>query len=538
MEQCYIKLKYGFSIYICGREDENMNKKIVLMSLMLLLASSVFLGMRPSSAQQTLKVGIIGPYYLPQWHENQGGMQGGAKLAMWDINAAGGINVGGTKYQIQVVEADEGAYNPLTGTYDPDKARSEIRRLLYTEGCKFIIGGFRTEVTTILIEETMDYNEAHPGEEVIFLINGASTDWLVSGVGTDYARYKWLFRINPVNSTMLFKNILGYLIGYLIPYKLKPMYGNVKYGYILEDLEWTVGIGQYLQYVGLGNDTTFVYGGRTPPGTTNFVPYLDEAASLGVRLICIAYTLPDAIYLVSQWAAGEYPFLLVGIDVFGQRGDYPTLSGGKCEYEIFEDFSGTRSAITPLAVKFWDNFVGNFSAPPIYTAWGAYNGLLSLKNALETAGTLNPSALVPVFEALETLVLNGKAKFTGTHDVYSVTYGPLWPDGYTRAMMVQWVNKGGTVGFVKEVVCPIDQSYSRKTRIPAWVYELSDVDLDFNGAVDIRDVARAARAFASEPGNPRWDPETDVIVDGKIDIRDIAMIARNFGKKAPQWPLP
>jgi hypothetical protein len=134
------------------------------------------------------------------------------------------------------------------------------------------------------------------------------------------------------------------------------------------------------------------------------------------------------------------------------------------------------------------------------------------------------------------MVLNGKAKFTENHDVFSMSYGPTWPDGYTRAMMVQWIKKDST--WVKNVVSPVDQVYSQKTRIPPWMYSLSDWDLNFDGVVDIRDISTAGRAFGSTPGNPRWAMEADINLDGVVDIRDISAIGRNFGKSAPVWPLP
>jgi thermitase len=55
-------------------------------------------------------------------------------------------------------------------------------------------------------------------------------------------------------------------------------------------------------------------------------------------------------------------------------------------------------------------------------------------------------------------------------------------------------------------------------------------DLNHDGKVDVKDVAAAAAAFGSYPGQPRWNPTADVNQDGKIDIRDIAFIAKNFGK--------
>lgn len=520
-----------------------MNRKAVLMVVLLLLAPLVTIGVvaiRPAKAVETLKVGVIGPYGLPQWHKEQGGMEGGALLAMMD--GLGKINIGGTEYQIELMFADEHAY-PL----DEYAAYSEAMALCEA-GCKFIIGGFRTEVTWRIIEAIRDYNEA-TGEKVIFLINGASTNELLSQtVGVDYNRYKWIFRINPINSTMLGATVFGYLAGYLIPNKLYPMYGApVKVGCLVEDLAWTAGICYYVMNI---LPTLFppgmvqsVYCGRSPPATTNFVPYLDAAASAGVHALVIAYTLPDAQYLVQQWRSGQYKFLLVGIDVFGQQATYPTSTGGACEYMILEDFSGTRTPLTPLAVPFWDHYVGNFSAWPIYTAWGAYNGFLVLKKALETAGTLDPDTVISTLEGQTTLVLNGKAKFTALHDVYCPEYGSTWKYGYTRAVMFQWINTGNpanskpfTHGFIKQVVCPVDQSFSRKSKFPPWIHPLGDVDLNFDGKVDMKDVARVSKAFGSLPGDPGWDLECDVTYDGKVDMKDVATVSKNFGKFVSPWP--
>ena len=61
-------------------------------------------------------------------------------------------------------------------------------------------------------------------------------------------------------------------------------------------------------------------------------------------------------------------------------------------------------------------------------------------------------------------------------------------------------------------------------------------DINGDGKVDITDVATAAKAFGSKPGNPRWNPDADItgieylVPDGVVNIMDIALIAKNFGK--------
>jgi hypothetical protein len=55
-------------------------------------------------------------------------------------------------------------------------------------------------------------------------------------------------------------------------------------------------------------------------------------------------------------------------------------------------------------------------------------------------------------------------------------------------------------------------------------------DINADGTVNIRDVAKAAIAFQTKPGDVKWDANADVNEDGIINIIDIATIARDFGK--------
>lgn len=65
--------------------------------------------------------------------------------------------------------------------------------------------------------------------------------------------------------------------------------------------------------------------------------------------------------------------------------------------------------------------------------------------------------------------------------------------------------------------------------VHVWSTIIEDINMDIK--VDIIDVATAAKAFATKPGDPRWDPKADVNKDLKVDILDLARIARMFGWK-------
>jgi branched-chain amino acid transport system substrate-binding protein len=66
----------------------------------------------PLQAQEPLKIGLSGPFTGGSYSLGAG-IRDGAKLAGEEINAAGGIDVGGTKRLIQFIERDDQANNEL-----------------------------------------------------------------------------------------------------------------------------------------------------------------------------------------------------------------------------------------------------------------------------------------------------------------------------------------------------------------------------------------------------------------------------------------
>lgn len=59
-------------------------------------------------------------------------------------------------------------------------------------------------------------------------------------------------------------------------------------------------------------------------------------------------------------------------------------------------------------------------------------------------------------------------------------------------------------------------------------YEVGDLNRD--SVIDIIDLFKVAIAWASYPGNPRWDPEADLNNDEFIDVEDLVVVGRYFGE--------
>jgi len=62
-------------------------------------------------------------------------------------------------------------------------------------------------------------------------------------------------------------------------------------------------------------------------------------------------------------------------------------------------------------------------------------------------------------------------------------------------------------------------------------------DVNFDGAINILDIAAAATAFGSVLGQEGWYPAADINGDNQVNILDLAAIALNFGETFSPVPL-
>jgi hypothetical protein len=54
-------------------------------------------------------------------------------------------------------------------------------------------------------------------------------------------------------------------------------------------------------------------------------------------------------------------------------------------------------------------------------------------------------------------------------------------------------------------------------------------DVNWNGIVDIYDLAMVGKAYGSKPGDLNWNPDCDFNDDGVIDILDVSIVEENWG---------
>jgi len=543
-----------------------MNKKLTagIMVTLMLTIGALYVPLPTKAYAGHIDFGVIGPVGFVQYT----GMYEGAEMAKAEINGQGGILLpagtwGPAGYYEMVVNYGDEHMMDQTG----QQGKAEMNRLIVTEGCQFVMGGFRTECVGPMRDEAAGLANDPDYKRPIYIIAGAATNELVdcknaygyppgpcgACVRCNYALYQYTFRYTPVNSTTLFMTILGAAGNALA--KLNKIYdgATVNTAIVCETLSWTVamraGLTAYLPAYG----ANIVYNPDTvDPYAEDYTDIITAIKAAHTRLVINVFSSEGGRTFARQCHPTQLDVnaSLIGIDVLGQLSetwDKPTPDAGLCEYETFLASAGTRTPFTAAGpdgygrfgtiatTAFWDAYVARWGHAPIYTAWGVYDGLIGLAESIENAGSIDIAAVKNEMEGeFERLGVLGKFKFTNHHDVYSDELGNDWDNGYVRAHMVQWQR---TASGVMQVVSPNDQDFSRRWMIADTMYSLDGFDINLDGKVNILDAIRLAGAFGTRPGDTNWNIEADIKVNGVINILDAIALAGKFGKSVTPFPM-
>ncbi|MFL5312001.1 MAG: ABC transporter substrate-binding protein [Myxococcales bacterium] len=158
------------------------------------LAAAAAFAASAARAQDSIKIAILGPMAFAQGENHWAG----AELARDEINKAGGISVAGKKKQIELVRVDTNEIQSVTD------ATNAMERAITRDKADFVVGGFRSEAVLAMQEVAMDNKK-------LFLGVGAADAKLGANVEKDYNRYKYWFRVTPLNSPELGKTIFSVL---------------------------------------------------------------------------------------------------------------------------------------------------------------------------------------------------------------------------------------------------------------------------------------------------------------------------------------
>jgi branched-chain amino acid transport system substrate-binding protein len=369
-------------------------KRFFFISFVSLLLVSLIIPACAAPKVDTIKVGVIGPMKFMEGEHHWMG----ATMARDEINAAGGVNLNGKKYQIELIKADS---NEIL---NPTEAASAMERLITVDKPDFIVGGFRTEGVFPMQDVAMNYKK-------LFFNCGAATYALQAKVGTDYNRYKYFFKITPYNEYFLVTS--DYKMLGMVAAILKQELGitdKLRVAIIAEKLTWADAMVKSAQDTipKLGMEVTGVW--RPSDTATDVNAELTAIAATNPHIIFPTFSGPVGVTFGKQAGELQIPAAIVGIVVEAQKKGYWEATGGKGNYVMTLNTYAKGVKITDKTVPFFTEFEKRTGQFPAYTA-ATYDAILIMKQMIEKAQSLDPEVLVPLLENIDYNGTAGRMKY-------------------------------------------------------------------------------------------------------------------------------
>lgn len=376
------------------------------------LAVAAILAAPAALAQETIKIAVLGPMAFVQGENHWAG----AEMARDEINKAGGISMGGKKLMIELLRVDTNEIQSV-----PD-ATNAMERAITRDKADYVIGGFRSEATLAMQEVAMDNKR-------LFLGCGAADAKLGANVEKDYARYKYWFRITPLNSPGLGRTIFAVLgdIAAQIRRDLKKEMPKV--AILAEKVMWTEALVAAAQ-ANLPKMKMEVVGVWQPsPVATDVTAELAAIDRTGADMVFTILSGPVGIVVGRQMGERKMKAIAFGINVEAQKDGFWQATAGKANYLATLD-TYAEVEMTPTTVAFVKAFKERFKRSPTYNA-GTYDAIGLLKEAIEKAGSRDADKLVPVIEKMTYVGTGAILEFDKAHD-------PVWGIGKDTGIAVQW----------------------------------------------------------------------------------------------------
>lgn len=387
----------------------------------------------------TIRVGALGPAEAPFGAS----ILRSAELAADKINNNGGVGDNGATIEIRTADTKD----------SPSTARQRYGEM--TSGGNAVhatVGIFGSEQLLALMGNIADKQTVH-------LTAGAATPEAPKRLVDNYDRFKYWFRVGPVNATFLGDSLVEYAKD-----RFQDM-GWERVAFLAEDFKWTEPVTQTIKNrLEDEANVTVTSTRRVAEGTEDFSPIYDQLESENIDGCYTALAHIGSTSLV-QWAKQQRPFGYGGIHVPAQLPSYFQATKGAAIATFSQTTATPTSEITDKTVPYAEAYMEANDGYPVYSGYSAYDGVYMLKQAIESAGSVNSDDLVSELESMSYTGTSGTIEFYGQDSDFphDVKYGPDLAQG----VYFQWQTDDQGNG-VQEVIWP-DELATTEYKSPPWV---------------------------------------------------------------------
>jgi branched-chain amino acid transport system substrate-binding protein len=376
---------------------EKPKQWVGVFSLVLVLVGLPFLGHQANAAGKPIVIGApLATAFLYGWDADRA-----IKLAVEEINAAGGVTVGKEKRPFKVEVMDTRDLEPGVPTSD---ALLVVEKLILEKNADFIVGGpVRSEAALAAMDLLSKY------KKVSILTTGVLTPAYHKRVEAEYDKFKYCFRISGEVGWM----VVGEFIPCLMDIKAK--YGLNKLFIMIQDVAHARAGGDLVSKLATEKGWEVVGKEIFPTGTTDYSVGLMKAKKENAQVILIWMDMPESSILLKQWFDMKVPALPFGTIISAaEEPGFWKATEGKGEYALGSvvNAGNTPSKATPWTMKFVEAYQKKWKLEPEgYGTSSSYMAVYTLKDAIERAGTLDSEAIVAALEKTDLMGVYGKIKF-------------------------------------------------------------------------------------------------------------------------------
>jgi len=371
-----------------------MKKWTMLMAL--LAAALIFIPAGQALAEKPIVIGSpLSTAFLYGWDAERG-----IRLAIEEINAAGGVNVNGKKrpFTVEVIDTRD-----LEPGVPVSEALLAVEKLILDKKADFLIGGpVRSEAALAAMSLLSKY------KKVSILTTGVLTPKYHAMVAQQYDKFKYCFRIHGEA-----KQLVGEMFANFTD--LKEKYGFNNLFIIAQDVSHARGAAGVMKKVALKKGWNVTGVEFYPTGATDFSMGLLKAKKTQTEIINIWMDMPESAILLKQWYEMKIPALPFGSTLAAaEQPGFWKATDGKGEYTLCNvvNAGNAPSEATPWTMKFYNAYAKKWGVEPegLGTS-SSYMAVYVLKDAIERAGSLDPDKVVTGLEQTDIMGVYGRLRF-------------------------------------------------------------------------------------------------------------------------------
>lgn len=374
--------------------------------------------------EDTINIGLPLPLGSPQGKDTERAVI----LAAEEINAKGGVLVGGAKRQLKVDAIDTREHEP---GFPSHEALVALEKLINEKKPHAIIGGYRSEIVLAYFDLIAKY-------KVPFLTPIAMTPLFGKRVSEDREKFKYMFRVG--------NNVEGFfalLVGYMDFLRQNHDFKSV-YMLSTDVLAWRGTVKMMTPHLEKTGWKILRYD-TVPIGTSDFTASLARAKAQKAQMILTFIETPEGGIMLKQAKAMKVPALISGIIGAAIPETAWKAFGGQVEYsvQVIQEIGQQPVKAWPKSVEFFQKYekrwgeenrrkLGDHGPAP------AYDAVHILANIIERSGSLDADVIVKNLEETDYSGAVGRMRFDANHNVI---YG-FNPNETACGTLVQWKSPG------------------------------------------------------------------------------------------------